>query len=82
MTPDQLRTRLDSLDLGISQFARMIGVDRTAVHKWLAPEDSPSHRKVPGPVVAYLELLQQIMCSAQRVGKTHLLSELEKARVD
>lgn len=36
MTPDQLRARIDASGLSVSAFARLLGVDRGTVHRWLS----------------------------------------------
>ena len=80
MTPAELRSRLESLDLTVNQFAELVHVTPWAVRKWLC--DGKSGRKVPGPVIAWLDLTAKIMFSAQKIGKTNLHAELDKLRAD
>jgi len=52
MTSEELRKRLDELDLSQADLARLIGITSRAVNLWMTDE-----RAVPGPVEGYVRLL-------------------------
>lgn len=56
MTPDQFKQRLKYLRLSQSAFAKLVYVHPNTVTKW-----ATGQAKVPGPVIAYLDLADGVV---------------------
>lgn len=67
MTPAQLRSHLDQLEISQSDLAKLLGVTPRAVSMWLSEE-----RAIPGPVQSYIRLL----CSLPRAQRAAELARL------
>lgn len=66
MTPDELEVRLKALfgpDMTERKAAAALRVTPSAVGRWLRGE-----RKVPGPVIAWLELREQFQELVRSIG--------------
>ncbi|WP_039189893.1 helix-turn-helix domain-containing protein [Aureimonas altamirensis] len=64
MTPTQLKDRLNYLGVTQSGFAELVYVHPNTVSKWVTGQ-----AKVPGPVVAYLDLADGVMALTRRLGR-------------
>ena len=65
MQAAELRAALQTLNLNQCQLADLLGVTRRAVQYWVSSE-----RAVPGPVAAYVCLLQQVQEEARQRANT------------
>ncbi|MBI1620349.1 helix-turn-helix domain-containing protein [Aquamicrobium zhengzhouense] len=63
MTPDQFKARLDYLHVSQSGFAKLVYVHRNTVSKW-----ATGQAKIPGPVIAYLDLADGVMALTKQVS--------------
>lgn len=63
MTPDQFKSRLGYLGLSQSGFAKLVYVHENTVSKW-----ATGQAKVPGPVIAYLDLADGVMALTKKVA--------------
>lgn len=63
MTPDQFKQRLKDLHVSQSGFARLVYVHDNTVSKW-----ATGQAKIPGPVVAYLDLADGVAALTSRFG--------------
>ncbi len=59
MTPEQFKRRLADLHLSQSGFARLVYVHENTVSKW-----ATGQARIPGPVIAYLDLADGVMAMA------------------
>lgn len=63
MTPEQFKSRLRDLYIGQAAFARLVQVHPNTVSKW-----ATGQAKIPGPVVAYLDLADGVMALTNAFG--------------
>ena len=68
MTPTELRDTLRRLGLSQIEAARLLGVDPSAVRRWLTDKDS--RRSIPGPAVAFLRLLDDCPAALKHVRRS------------
>lgn len=62
MTPEQFKSRLAYLHMSQARFAKLVYVHENTVSKW-----ATGQAKIPGPVIAYLDLADGVMAMAARV---------------
>lgn len=67
MSPTDLRSALEALALPQSDFAKLANVTPRAVSLWLSGE-----RKVPGPLIAYVQLLLSLPAGQRDAEYTRL----------
>lgn len=56
MTTAELRAALESLGLTQAEAARILGIDRRTIRRYLAGPDAPSGRAIPVPIAKILRL--------------------------
>lgn len=66
MTPDQFKQRLKDLHVSQAGFARLVYVHENTVSKW-----ATGQAKIPGPVIAYLDLADGVMALNGKIGARH-----------
>ena len=67
MNNEELKKRLQDLQLSQAELARLIGITSRAVNLWMTDE-----RAVPGPVESYLRLLQLLPIQLRQVELARL----------
>lgn len=67
MTAAQLRETLDRLGLNQLEAASILRVDGRTVRRWIAGD-----REIPGPVVAFLELLESCPAALRYIQRHHV----------
>ena len=63
MTPEQFKQRLRDLHVSQSGFAKLVYVHDNTVSKW-----ATGQAKIPGPVIAYLDLADGVMALTSKVS--------------
>jgi DNA-binding transcriptional regulator YiaG len=67
VTSAQFRATLDRLEFNQLEAARLLRVDGRTVRRWIAGD-----REVPGPVIAFLELLEGCPTALRYVRRHHV----------
>ncbi|MCD1645268.1 helix-turn-helix domain-containing protein [Aurantimonas coralicida] len=62
MTPEQFKQRLKDIHVSQAGFAKIVYVHPNTVSKWMTGQT-----KIPGPVIAYLDLADGVMALTNRV---------------
>lgn len=67
MTPDQFKQRLKDIHVTQAGFASLVNVHPNTVSKWVTGQ-----AKIPGPVIAYLDLADGVMALTNRVTRNRI----------
>ncbi|TDR28914.1 helix-turn-helix domain-containing protein [Aquamicrobium defluvii] len=62
MTPEQFKRRLADLHVSQSGFAKLVYVHENTVSKW-----ATGQARIPGPVIAYLDLADGVMAMTEKL---------------